>query len=210
MRVQKKLRPSKFFEYFLSNNHGGTTVATPKEIQDKLRQLYLDLAFGNLQQPKYINLLRIDQEKIIKEALMDLWMKINESSIYRDSVLLVSKSNLPEAGLIVNNPLYQDVILNSQNRVAAYNILYKGLYNYQKSGEVDPNTVKMNRMISHPELLYEADIDDVYPNQYDQPVIVKRKALIYPEMCNPQYLVEISLDLNQNNFLRGAKQQLLL
>lgn len=210
MRVQRKLRPSKFFEYFLSNNRGGTTVATNKEIQDKLRQLYLDLAFGNLQQPKYIDMLRMDQEKIIHEALLDLWMKINEASIYRDAVLLVGKTNLPEAGLIVNNPLYQDVIVNSQNRLAAYNVIYKGIYDYQRSGEINPNNVQGNRMILHPELLYETDIDDMVKNQFGQDIPQKRRALIYPEMCNPQYLVEISLNLNQNNFLRGAKQQLLL
>ena len=210
MRVQRKQKPSKFFEYFLSNNRGGTLAVTAKEIQDKLRQFYLDLAFGNLQQPKYIELLMLDQERIINESLIDLWQKINETLIYKDAVLLASRINTPEASMIVSNPLYNDVMFNSQNRFAAYNVLYKGLANYQASGEIDPNSIQGNPMIIHPETIYTASVDDVTINGLGVQVPCKRKALIYPERCNPQYLVEISIDLNQNNFLRGAKQQLLL
>lgn len=210
MRVQRKQKPSKFFEYFISNNRGGTLAVTAKEIQDKLRQFYLDLAFGNLQQPKYIDMLRLDQERIINESLNDLWIKINEAGIYKDAIILVSKIRTPESDLIYSNPLYNDTVVNSQKKFAAYNCIYKGLSNYQKSGEVNPNNIQGNSMILHPDMIYQAEIEDLVTDQFGNTVPYKRTAFIYPEMCNPQYLVEISIDLNANNFLKGAKQQLLL
>ena len=171
--LNKKLRPSKFFEHFLSQNGPSCTAkATNVDIQAKLKMLYLDLAFGNLQQTKYYQYF-IGDPRIIQEAINDLHTKVLESLAYRDALrFTANRSQDPDTRPILGNPAFGSVMQKSELTYLAYSTILEGIVKYRDSG-MGPD------------------------------------GFIHPEMCNPQFLVTISVQLNSNPFIKGAKNLIL-
>ena len=171
--LNKKLRPSKFFEHFLSQNGPSCTAkATNVDIQAKLKMLYLDLAFGNLQQAKYYQYF-IGDPRIIQEAINDLQNRVLETLAYRDALkFAANRPQDPDARMILTNPQVNDVIQKAELTYIAYSTILEGVVKYRDSG-------------------------------------MCTDGLIHPEMCNPQFLVTISIQLNSNPFTRGAKNMIL-
>lgn len=173
INANKKLRPSKFFEHFL-NTFGPTCTAkaSTAEIQAKLKVLYLDLAFGNMQQNKYYQYF-VGDPRIIQEAITDLKNKILETLAYRDSLRFVAnRPQDPETRSILANPAFNTVIQQAELKFVAYSTIMEGISRYRDSG-------------------------------------ICSDGFIHPEMCNPQYLVTISMQLNNNPFIKGAKNLIL-
>ena len=173
VNMNKKLRPSKFFEHFL-NTFGPTCTAkaSTAEIQAKLKVLYLDLAFGNMQQTKYYQYL-VGDPRIVQEAINDLRNKVLESLAYRDALRFVSnRPQDPESRSILTNPAFDTVIRQAELKFTAYSIILEGVTNYRDSG-------------------------------------MCQDGFIHPEMCNPQYLVTISMQLNNNPFIKNSKNMIL-
>ena len=171
--LNKKLKPSKFFEHFLNlNGPTCTAKATNLDIQAKLKVLYLDLAFGNLQQTKYYQYF-VGDPRIVQEAINDLQNKVMDALAYRDSLRFVAnRPQDPEARNILMNPMFNKVIQNAEMKYIAYSTIMEGLVKYRDSG-------------------------------------LGMDGLIHPEACNPQYLVYISMQLNSNPFIKGAKNLIL-
>lgn len=169
----RKQKPSKFFEYFL-NQYGPscTSRASVKEIHDKIKTLYLDLAFGNMQQPKYYQYI-IGDNRIIECALNDLTIKFSEAVAYRDALRYTASAKDPSVMPILSNPSFNKCLNDSENRVYSYSILIEGLTEFKNSG-------------------------------------IAQDGFIHLEMANIQFLIKIPVQLNNNPFARGAKQQLLL
>ena len=171
--LNKKIRNSKFFDHFISQYGPSCTAkSSNKEIEDKLKMFYLDLAFGNLQQQKYYQYL-VGDTRIVDEALQDLQNRMLEAVVYRDALKFTASINNQESFNIRSNPMYNKCVNDSENKVYAYSVLIDGLTEYKNSG-------------------------------------LGQDGYIHPEMCNPQYLVKISIQINSNPFARGSKQQLLL
>lgn len=169
----KKPSPSKYFEFFL-NKYGPscTSKATIIEIQSKLKLLYMDLMFGNLQQAKYFQYI-LGDERILEEALIDLKNKLLENMAYRDSLKFVAQNNDRQGSIqIQTNPAFNKCLLDSENKVFTYSTIYDGIIKFKQTGFLP---------------------DGNYA----------------PEKCNPQFLLCISMQLNNNPFGRGAKSSIL-
>ena len=169
----RKPKPSKFFEYFLGQyGVACTSRATVNEIQSKLKLLYFDLMFGNLQQAKYFQYI-LGDERIFDEALIDLKNKLLECIVYRDSLKFVAQNNdRPGSVQIQTNPQFNKCLMDSENRVFTYSTIYDGIMKYKSTGILPDGTYA-------------------------------------PEKCNPQFLICIAMQLNNNPFGRGAKQSIL-
>ena len=133
--LNKKLRPSKFFEHFLNQNGPSCTAkATNIDIQSKLKVLYLDLAFGNLQQAKYYQYF-VGDPRIIQEAINDLQNKVLESLAYRDALkFTANRPQDPDARAILSNPAFNSVINKAELTYVAYSIILEGVVKYRDSG----------------------------------------------------------------------------
>jgi hypothetical protein len=171
--LNKKLRPSKFFEHFLSANGPTCTAkASTADIQAKLKVLYLDLAFGNLQQNKYYQYF-IGDPRIVQEAINDLQNKVLETLACRDALrFAANRPQDPDTRPILANPVFGAVIQKAELKYIAYSTILEGIVKYRDSG-MGPD------------------------------------GFIHPEMCNPQFLVTISIQLNGNPFMKGAKNLIL-
>ena len=113
--LNKKLRPSKFFEHFLNANGPTCTAkASTADIQVKLKVLYLDLACGNLQQNKYYQYF-IGDPRIVQEAINDLQNKVLESLVYRDALrFTANRPQDPESRPILANPIRQNLSIRKK------------------------------------------------------------------------------------------------
>ena len=171
--LNKKLRPSKFFEHFLSTNGPTCTAkASTADIQAKLKVLYLDLAFGNLQQNKYYQYF-IGDPRIVQEAINDLQNKVLETLACRDALrFAANRPQDSDTRPILANPVFGAVIQKAELKYIAYSTILEGIVKYRDSG-MGPD------------------------------------GFIHPEMCNPQFLVTISIQLNGNPFMKGAKNLIL-
>ena len=171
--LNKKLRPSKFFEHFLNANGPTCTAkASTADIQAKLKVLYLDLAFGNLQQNKYYQYF-IGDPRIVQEAINDLQNKVLETLACRDALrFAANRPQDPDTRPILANPVFSAVIQKAELKYIAYSTILEGIVKYRDSG-MGPD------------------------------------GFIHPEMCNPQFLVTISIQLNGNPFMKGAKNLIL-
>ena len=130
--VEKK-KNSKFFDYFLKTYGDSCTLSVnDDEIFKYLRNLYLDLAFGNLQDEKYHQLLRNDP-RIINAIYRDCIQKCNELYIMSESLKFSHTMSCPICGL----DLFEKVVRDTNTRYMTYSIFHKGIEGYLYTNDIN-------------------------------------------------------------------------
>lgn len=128
--LNTKLKNSKFFDYFLKiYGETATLTCTDDEIRKNLKSLYLDIAFGNIQQEKYLTYFMQDN-RIIILALNDTMQKLIENYMILESLKYARSHNM-------NFVLYEQfdaVFSNINTKYFTYSSLHKGLTDFQQSG----------------------------------------------------------------------------
>ena len=149
--TQKKLRQSKFFEGFIqSKGPNGVARASSGEIQRALKSFYLDLAYGNIVQDKYMPMLMADP-RIIQEALIDVENKVLYSTIELQCLEFSRNSGLA----ITAQPAFDGIYNEHLMRAHTYGIILEGLRNFHMSvmsGVPDPShlisiSTKLNSIV---------------------------------------------------------------
>jgi hypothetical protein len=129
----QKQRPSKFFEYFIKNyGESATKTVNDDEIFKNLKSLYLDLAFGNLQQEKYFQYLYSDF-RIMQIAANDLHQKVMESFIVAESLKFARNMNFQATSL----EQFGNTLLNAETKYFTYSVLHKGVTGFLMSGDIN-------------------------------------------------------------------------
>jgi hypothetical protein len=127
--TQKKLRPSKFFEGFIqSKGPNGVARASSGEIQRALKSFYLDLAYGNIVQDKYMPIL-ISDPRIMQEALVDAENKLLYSTIELQCLEFSRNSGLP----ITAQPAFEGIYNEHMMRAQTYGVILEGLRGFHMS-----------------------------------------------------------------------------
>jgi len=127
--LNTKLKNSKFFDYFLKT-YGETATLTciDDDIRKNLKSLYLDIAFGNIQQEKYVNYF-VQDPRITNIAINDSTQKLIENYMILESLKYSRANNM-------NFTLYEqfDNVLGEINtKYFTYSTLNKGLIEFQQS-----------------------------------------------------------------------------
>lgn len=129
----KKLKPSRFFENFIQQKGpGGITRASSMEIKKNLRSFYLDLAYGNVVQEKYMEFIYSDS-RVINEAMIDIENKLLEFTIVLRSMDVAINTNDP----IISQPQFNEIYGAYLTRSNTYEVILVGLKNFAATG--DPN-----------------------------------------------------------------------
>ena len=124
--VNHRPRNSKFFDYFLKA-HGdvATRAVGEDEIFKNLKALYLDIAFGNLQQEKYLQYLLADA-RIIQIAIHDCDTKVIQAYIRVESMKFARASSTQFTQLEqFNNTLMED-----NTKYFTYSVLKKAFTDF--------------------------------------------------------------------------------
>lgn len=128
---QKKLKPSKFFESFIqSKGPNGVARASSGEIQRALKSFFLDLAFGNIVQPQYIEVMRQDP-RIIQEAMTEANNKMIEANTVLQSLEFSAQHGLPITGL----PSFSNVHNKYLMMANTYGVILTGLRGFAQTGD---------------------------------------------------------------------------
>ena len=131
--IVKKMKPSKFFEFFLqTKGPTGTARASVAEIQKNMKSFFLDLAFGNLVQDKYLQFLQ--DPRIIGEAIQIAQYKMMECLCIVQSM----KSTQYSANPVIANPVFEPTLNKYTVKGETYNIIYNGLMAYWNSPDHNP------------------------------------------------------------------------
>ena len=132
---KKRNTKSKFYEYFLTQ-YGSidcTRKATDQEIIDRMRLFINDLVFGNVLQEKYWNLFEADL-RVLVIGLNYVKEKLYKLQCYRDCIQSVSIRNDNTANVIKMNPVFETCLIESDEIVKGYMIIYAGLNDFYQSG----------------------------------------------------------------------------
>jgi len=125
-----KPKNSKFFEHFLKHyGDSATRTVSDDEIMKNLRNFYLDLSFGNVQQEKYAQYLHADQ-RIIQLAIQDTDNKLVSSYIVVES-LNFARHNGCQFTMI---PQFNETLDDAQCRYFTYAVINKGLKEFATTG----------------------------------------------------------------------------
>lgn len=128
----KKLKPSKFYDSFIQQKGpNGVTRASSAEIQKALKMFYLDLAFGNIVQDKYIPYI-MEEPRVFQEAIIDCENKLIEYTIILRSLEAATASNNP----IVLQPNFQIVYNKYLMLSNSYSTILNGLRGFVVSMDV--------------------------------------------------------------------------
>ena len=125
------MKPSKFFEYFIQQKGpNGVSRASSGEIQKNLKSFYLDLAYGNIVQPQYMQFLQTDP-RVITEAISD-----SENQLMECTIILQSMDN----AVITHHPIIaQSSFTTTYNKYLmkahTYGVILAGLRNYAMTGD---------------------------------------------------------------------------
>ena len=129
----QKQRPSKFFEYFIKNyGESATRTVNTDEIYKNLKSLYLDLAFGNLQQERYYQYLYSDI-RIMQIAANDLHEKVMETYIVVESLKFAKGMGFQPTTL----EQYSRVLLENQTKFFTYSVLQKNINDFLMTGDIN-------------------------------------------------------------------------
>ena len=146
--MNAKQRNSKFFEYFLKNYGDSCTItATDDDIKKNLKNLYLDLAFGNIihQDNKYLQYIYNDT-RIMSLAAQDTQKKLFEIYIIIESLKFARSNNMQFAML----PQYNDVFNEFNIKYVTYSILNKGITDFVSSGGNKDYLVQITVQFNNP------------------------------------------------------------
>lgn len=125
--MNKKMKPSRFFDYFIRQyGQVGTSRATVLEIQKNLRSFFLDLAFGNIVQEKYTQFI-LGDPRIVDEALIEVTSKLKKNMIYMEALNIAAQTGSP----ITQYPEYNECYSQETLRHYTYSILHQGLSNFK-------------------------------------------------------------------------------
>lgn len=130
--INQKPKNSRFFDHFIKQ-HGdvATKYAGEDEIQKNLKALYLDIAFGNLQQEKYLQYLLAD-DRIVQLALMDLYNHLMDAyNIYE--ALLFARNAMAQC---TQNDFFMGTLKNAESRYFTYSILYQAFTQFQATAQM--------------------------------------------------------------------------
>lgn len=135
VRKGRKNTKSKFYEYFI-NQYGNidcTRKAQDTEIVDRMRLFINDLVFGNILQEKYWNLFEADLRVLIF-ALRHVKEKLFKLQCYRDCIQNIAIRNDQNANSIKMNPAFESCMIETEELVKGYMIIYTGLNDFYNSG----------------------------------------------------------------------------
>ena len=124
--VNTKPRNSKFFDYFVKA-HGdvATRAVGEDEIFKNLKSLYLDIAFGNLQQEKYLQYLFADP-RIIQMAIYDCNNKVIQAYIRVESLKFARASGVQFTQL----EQFNDTMKEDNTKYFTYSVLQKAFTDF--------------------------------------------------------------------------------
>lgn len=130
--LNKKPRPSRFYESFIeSKGPQGVTRATNAEIQKNLKSFYLDLAYGNIVQDKYMTFI-MEEPRVFQEAVNDVSNRIMEYTIILRSMDCAISNNLP----IIAQPMFNVTYNKYMMKANTYNTILTGLQNFMMSLDI--------------------------------------------------------------------------
>ena len=128
--MNAKPKNSKFFEYFLKHyGDSATRTVSDDEIMKNLRNFYLDLSFGNVQQEKYVQYLYSDQ-RIIQLAIADTDNKLTSSYIVVESLNHARNTGCQFTAI----PQFNETLEEAQCRYFTYAIINKSLKEFATTG----------------------------------------------------------------------------
>ena len=131
-QLNKKIRPSKFFENFIQQKGpGGVTRATVLEIQKSLKTFFLDLAHGAVAQEKYMDFL-IGDPRIVEEALKECYNQMNECTIILRSMDAAHSTSNP----VSNWPQFAELYKRYNMKGQTYGVIYNGLLAFQNTKDI--------------------------------------------------------------------------
>ena len=131
-QLNKKLRPSKFFENFIQQKGpNGVSRASVLEIQKGLKSFFLDLAYGAVAQEKYIGFL-VGDPRVMEEALKEAYSQIIECTIIMRSMEAAGSTNNP----IAEMPQFSEVYNKYNMKGQTYSIIHDGLLGFKNTGDV--------------------------------------------------------------------------
>ena len=126
-----KPKNSKFFDHFIKvNGERATADVADEEIIKYLRNFYMDLSYGNVQQEKYMQYLWTDP-RIIRIAIADSHQKLMSNYIIAESLKFARGANFNPTLL----EQYEPTLIEAQSRYMTYTILNKGLMDFSMSGD---------------------------------------------------------------------------
>lgn len=125
--LNNKPKNSKFFDYFIKHyGDSATRSAGDDEIYKNLKNLYMDLANGNIQaQEKYLGYLYTDP-RILQIALQDMYGKLMNQHIIFTSLDFAKMNNHS----IITLPQFNDTYEECKRKYNTYSILYNGVTNF--------------------------------------------------------------------------------
>jgi hypothetical protein len=110
-QLNKRIKPSRFFETFIQQKGpNGVSRASVLEIQKNLRTLFLDLAFGNVVQDKYIQFM-IGDPRVVQEATTAAYNKIWDKQTFLELTSFVLKGDKYCAESGKNDDLVMTLVL---------------------------------------------------------------------------------------------------
>lgn len=119
--VNQKPRNSKFFDYFIRvNGDVATRAAGDDEIIKNLKALYLDIAFGNLQQEKYLQYLLADP-RVLQIAIMDCQNKVCQAQLRVESLKLARAQGAPFTQI----DQFNETLMEDDSKYFTYSMLLK-------------------------------------------------------------------------------------
>lgn len=130
--INQKPKNSRFFDHFIKQ-HGdvATKYAGEDEIQKNLKSLYLDIAFGNLQQEKYLQYLLAD-ERIVQLALIDIHNHLMKASNILEA-LRFARNAMAQC---TQNDYFMVTYQEADSRWFTYSILYQAFTYFQATGQM--------------------------------------------------------------------------
>lgn len=142
--TQKKLKPSKFFEGFIqSKGPNGVARASSGEIQKAMKSFFLDLAYGNIVQEKYIPILKSDP-RIIQEAHTEAENQLVEATTLLQSLEFSRNGGLPITAQPAFNGIYNKYLM----RATTYGVILEGLRFFMATGNESYLTAIATKMNS--------------------------------------------------------------
>ena len=141
---QKKQKPSRFFESFIqSKGPNGVARASIGEIQRSLKSFFLDLAYGNIVQEKYMDMIRSDP-RVIQEAAVEAENKMVEANVILQSLDCAMQCGLP----IITLPAFNGIHNKFMMRANTYGIILGGLRDFMMSGGDEAHLVSISTKLN--------------------------------------------------------------
>lgn len=145
---QKKIRPSKFYEFFIqAKGPNGVAMASIGEIQKNIKMLFMDLAYGNLVQEKYTQYIVADP-RVFQEAIIAAQNKMNECTVIIQSLDCAAQNGLA----ITTLPAFREVYNKYMMRANTYGVILQGINAFLQTNCQDLNqligiSVRLNSVL---------------------------------------------------------------